>query len=683
MIQIDNQYDFFKNVKLDDDGNLLVSLNGGSDVNVNLGPVLDNTISTPPPNPSEGDRYIIPTGATGVWSANTNDIAQWNDVDNEWQFYIPTTNDRTIVTTGTNAGKVYEFNGTAWTEVIVPVVNSTPFVLAGTSIDAGSNKTSRIARTGDVVVGATNTGLTGKHVVFGSSLSSTYVTRNAYASTSDITRTGNWFRVMSFECNYSVFAAHHYKFVMAFNGNSDGRGFNAEMDLLIKRQNNQIFISSNITQSKNGTELVYDTDKNIEFLWNNTTKRVTMYFRPDLNYSQLSFTILTPRESTNRFTFLNQYTAAADLSGEVSDVFTEKSIVIGNTLGNDFGMVSSKTKLFNETSQNTTIHLQSQTTHLFGAEYGDGTYQSSLFLNPETLTLSISENTNGLSNNVQLDTNQNYFNLYDSINAIGNSSTQNVGSSQETITDANTGTYTDVYRDTTDYQIGVVDGSNQTASGLNLSVSDVAMYSSIEDSDKSGQIRVEGEAIISTVDDKSGPTVASAISQSTKEFALNFQDDDLSIDNTVEFNQTKLILPDGYNIESSYQPNPDLNNYISVANSNAQGQAIAIASTNFSLLTAAIQTFIYDEISTRVGTTTDGFTITQNTSAYTIQTVDQNHTYFGVYPSSNLIAIRSTGNILLSDLPVYADDAAADADVDLIPGSLYKLTGSRAVYQKP
>lgn len=36
-----------------------------------------------------------------------------------------------------------------------------------------------------------------------------------------------------------------------------------------------------------------------------------------------------------------------------------------------------------------------------------------------------------------------------------------------------------------------------------------------------------------------------------------------------------------------------------------------------------------------------------------------------------------------ADLPVYATDAAADADVLLPSRSFYKLTGSRAVYQKP
>jgi hypothetical protein len=38
---------------------------------------------------------------------------------------------------------------------------------------------------------------------------------------------------------------------------------------------------------------------------------------------------------------------------------------------------------------------------------------------------------------------------------------------------------------------------------------------------------------------------------------------------------------------------------------------------------------------------------------------------------------------LIGELPVYADDAAADSDTNLPSGGLYKLTGSRVVYQKP
>lgn len=127
---------------------------GGSTANTiapNLAPVLDNTIATPPVSPNDGDSYIIAATATGVWTGLETQIATWNG--SSWVYYIPVDDDTTTVTTGTNAGKVYEFNTGVWTEVVAPTVENTPFYLAGTTIDAGSNKTSDITREGRVVLG--------------------------------------------------------------------------------------------------------------------------------------------------------------------------------------------------------------------------------------------------------------------------------------------------------------------------------------------------------------------------------------------------------------------------------------------------------------------------------------------------------------------------------------------------
>jgi hypothetical protein len=43
----------------------------------------------------------------------------------------------------------------------------------------------------------------------------------------------------------------------------------------------------------------------------------------------------------------------------------------------------------------------------------------------------------------------------------------------------------------------------------------------------------------------------------------------------------------------------------------------------------------------------------------------------------------STLGRLAATIPNYADDAAADADTELLPGQLYRVGGGRAVYQKP
>lgn len=40
-------------------------------------------------------------------------------------------------------------------------------------------------------------------------------------------------------------------------------------------------------------------------------------------------------------------------------------------------------------------------------------------------------------------------------------------------------------------------------------------------------------------------------------------------------------------------------------------------------------------------------------------------------------------NVILDTVPVFANDAAADAASTLASGGFYKITGSRAVYQKP
>lgn len=50
-------------------------------------PVLSMAVDTPPVTPSEGDRYIIPAGATGAWSTHVGDIAEWTGA--AWDYQAP------------------------------------------------------------------------------------------------------------------------------------------------------------------------------------------------------------------------------------------------------------------------------------------------------------------------------------------------------------------------------------------------------------------------------------------------------------------------------------------------------------------------------------------------------------------------------------------------------------------
>jgi hypothetical protein len=49
--------------------------------------VKDRDLTTPPASPTDGDRYIIPTGATGVWAGKTNQIAA--RIAGAWEYYVP------------------------------------------------------------------------------------------------------------------------------------------------------------------------------------------------------------------------------------------------------------------------------------------------------------------------------------------------------------------------------------------------------------------------------------------------------------------------------------------------------------------------------------------------------------------------------------------------------------------
>jgi hypothetical protein len=49
--------------------------------------VASRTLTTPPASPAEGDRYIVPSGATGDWAGRTGQIAV--RINGVWEFHAP------------------------------------------------------------------------------------------------------------------------------------------------------------------------------------------------------------------------------------------------------------------------------------------------------------------------------------------------------------------------------------------------------------------------------------------------------------------------------------------------------------------------------------------------------------------------------------------------------------------
>lgn len=51
--------------------------------------VLSRVLATPPGSPADGDRYIVPAGATGAWAGMTGKVAAYQNL--AWVFYTPRT----------------------------------------------------------------------------------------------------------------------------------------------------------------------------------------------------------------------------------------------------------------------------------------------------------------------------------------------------------------------------------------------------------------------------------------------------------------------------------------------------------------------------------------------------------------------------------------------------------------
>jgi hypothetical protein len=51
------------------------------------GSVRSRTLAAPPASPANGERWIVPPGATGAWAGQADRIAVWRD--NAWMFLVP------------------------------------------------------------------------------------------------------------------------------------------------------------------------------------------------------------------------------------------------------------------------------------------------------------------------------------------------------------------------------------------------------------------------------------------------------------------------------------------------------------------------------------------------------------------------------------------------------------------
>ena len=86
------------------------------------GPVISRTLATPPGSPPKGDRYIVPSGATGAWSGKDGQITEWTGTI--WEFYTPVEGWEADVK---DEDRVFRFSGTVWSIFVAPKTVDLPF----------------------------------------------------------------------------------------------------------------------------------------------------------------------------------------------------------------------------------------------------------------------------------------------------------------------------------------------------------------------------------------------------------------------------------------------------------------------------------------------------------------------------------------------------------------------------
>lgn len=67
------------------------------------------TVTGPPGSPAEGDRYLIPSGATGLWGADVGKIARYHN--SEWEFFTPASG---WEVRADDSLQQYHYNGSTW-----------------------------------------------------------------------------------------------------------------------------------------------------------------------------------------------------------------------------------------------------------------------------------------------------------------------------------------------------------------------------------------------------------------------------------------------------------------------------------------------------------------------------------------------------------------------------------------
>lgn len=120
--------------------------------------VISATITAEPGSPAGGDRYIVPSGATGTnWAGQDGKIAQYDSVAAGWNFFTPPDADAGWRVQALDTKQIWIYESSAWSEALV-VLPANNTITASTTqsqgqqpLTANINEISVCANANDVV----------------------------------------------------------------------------------------------------------------------------------------------------------------------------------------------------------------------------------------------------------------------------------------------------------------------------------------------------------------------------------------------------------------------------------------------------------------------------------------------------------------------------------------------------
>jgi len=111
--------------------------------------VLDRDAPDPPASPADGDRYLLPTGATGAWNGRDGTIAAWESATGGWMFLTPRAGWRLWVI---DEGKLVVFTDTGWQEAGGGTASANPVIDGLVGVNTTADATNRLAVKSDAVL---------------------------------------------------------------------------------------------------------------------------------------------------------------------------------------------------------------------------------------------------------------------------------------------------------------------------------------------------------------------------------------------------------------------------------------------------------------------------------------------------------------------------------------------------